>query len=96
MHDRYRGWTAPYSIKDCCGHQDCRPILSRFNDRIGLYQIWIPEFGRWENVPPEVVDKPDKFGDGHAHACTSPPSLVMNSYNPLFYVFCFSPTGSKG
>lgn len=99
MHPQYQGWQNRRG-ESCCSGQDCRAIRAR-QDMTGAWWIYIPEFrgtdrDPWIPVPAEAEGPPDRYHDGHSHACTADPAnwLRYSTGQPL-PVYCFSPSGAK-
>lgn len=95
MHPEYSDWKQKGSEASCCHNTDCRPVRARATFD-GVWQIYIPEFRRWVDVPASAMQEPDRFHDGRSHACTADPTnwLLYSRGAPL-PVYCFSPTGTK-
>ncbi len=86
-HEQYKEWRTNTGAS-CCNNEDCRPVRAR-PEGDGQWSIWVPEIKTWVRVPDSAMQKPDKFHDGRAHACTSKPGNFMM---PIPYVYCFSPS----
>lgn len=94
QHEQYQGWKDKTG-NGCCSGQDCRPVRARLTFE-GGWQIFVPEYRAWVDVPAKAVGEPDRFKDGRSHACTAEPLnwRRVDPFKPL-PVYCLSPTGSK-
>lgn len=93
QHEQYSAWRN----KDggsCCSGTDCRPVRAR-TTMDGTWQIWIPEWHEWADVPARAMNEPDKFKDGRSHGCTADPNNWRRYSTDPLPIYCFSPTGTK-
>ncbi len=91
-HDQYKDWKQEGGMS-CCSGEDCRPVRAK-QDADGNWLIWIPELRRWDPVPADAMQEPDRFHDGRSHACTSKPTNPMAGGR--VWIYCFSPAQTKG
>ncbi len=92
---QYLNWKQEESKTSCCHNEDCRPVRARLED-LG-WQVWIPEYRMWIDVPRYAIQKPNIFGDGRSHICTADPVNWKRFMQPedSLPIYCFSPTDIK-
>src|SRR6266545_4452511 len=59
QHQQYESWKDKTG-NGCCSGQDCRPVRARQTFE-GGWQIYVPEYRSWADVPAKAVGEPDRF-----------------------------------